>query len=379
VLLGQHDYNDNGYKIYLMGFITPFLAFLVLLTILVFFHELGHYWVARRNGVKVDVFSVGFGPELFGFYDKNQTRWKFSVIPLGGYVKMFGDADVTSSTSAESSELSPEELETTFKAKSIGQRAAIVAAGPIANFILAIILLTGLYSVVGQPHSTAVVAKFTEDSAAEAAGFLVNDLIVEVDGTKIDRFEQLQRLVQLGSGDPINVVVERNSQLVNLTVQPKINVYTDHNGREAKRWLIGISGNKSAYKKLGFFSSVSAAFVETYDVSIGTFKAIGQMFSGHRSVKELGGPIQIAKMSGMAAEAGIEYYIGLMAMLSINLGLLNLLPVPMLDGGHLLFYMIEAVSGKPLNERAQEYCFRIGLALVLSLMLFVTWNDLWII
>ncbi|WP_085900837.1 RIP metalloprotease RseP [Kiloniella majae] len=362
-----------------MGFITPLLAFLVLLTILVFFHELGHYWVARKNGVKVDVFSVGFGPELFGFYDKNQTRWKFSIIPLGGYVKMYGDADVSSSTSAGNSDLSPEELATTFKAKSVGQRAAIVAAGPIANFILAIVLLTGLYSFVGQPYSAAIVAKVMENSAAEAAGFQANDKIVEAAGTEIDRFEQLQRLVQLGSGDPINVVVERHNELVHLTVQPKVDIYTDHNGREAKRWLIGILSDRSSLKTHGFISAVGAAVVETYDVSVGTFKAIGQMFSGHRSVEELGGPIQIAKMSGMAAEAGIEYYIGLMAMLSINLGLLNLLPVPMLDGGHLLFYMIEAVSGKPLNERAQEYCFRIGLALVLSLMLFVTWNDLWII
>ncbi|WP_120496387.1 RIP metalloprotease RseP [Kiloniella sp. EL199] len=361
-----------------MTIISSIPAFLILLTILVFFHELGHYWIARKNGVKVDVFSVGFGPELFGFYDKNQTRWKFSIIPLGGYVKMFGDADVTSSTSAENSALSPEELKTTFKNKSVGQRAAIVAAGPIANFILAIVLFTGLYSFVGQPYSAAVVAKVMENSAAEAAGFQINDKIIEAAGTKIDRFEQLQRLVQLGSGEPIDVVVERNSSVINLTVKPKVDIYTDHNGREAKRWLIGIQSDQSSVKAHDFLSAFRAAVVETYDVSIGTFKAIGQIFNGHRSVKELGGPIQIAKISGMAAEAGIEYYIGWMAVLSINLGLLNLLPVPMLDGGHLLFYIIEAVSGKPLNERAQEYCFRIGLTLVLSLMLFVTWNDLWI-
>ncbi len=359
-----------------MDFITATLAFLVLLTVLVFFHELGHYWVARKNGVRVNVFSVGFGPELFGFYDKNNTRWKFSVIPLGGYVKMYGDGDVTSSTSEGTDELSDEELQTTFKAKSVWQRSAIVAAGPIANFILAIVLLTGLYTFVGQPYSAAVVSKVMEDSAAEAAGFVSGDLVVEADGTDIDRFEELQRIVQLGSGEPIEVVVERNSELVNLTVSPKVDIYKDHNGLEAKRWLIGIVANSgSSYKRFDFPSAVIAAVNETYEISIGTFKAIGQMFDGHRSVKELGGPVKIAEMAGMAAEAGVYYYIFLMALLSINLGLLNLMPIPMLDGGHLFFYVYEAIRGRPLSERKQEYCFRFGLALVLSLMVFVTWND----
>ncbi|WP_419901600.1 RIP metalloprotease RseP [Kiloniella sp.] len=359
-----------------MDFLTATLAFLVLLTVLVFFHELGHYWVARKNGVKVDVFSVGFGPELFGFYDKNRTRWKFSIIPLGGYVKMFGDGDVTSSTSEENSELTPEELETTFKAKSVMQRAAIVAAGPIANFILAIILLSGLYTFVGQPYSAAIVSKVIEGSAAETAGFQPGDLVVEADGSKVDRFEDLQRLVQLGSGEAIEVVVVRNSENVGLTVTPKVDIYKDHNGLEAKRWLIGIaSNNGSSFKKYDFPSAVVASVYETYEISIGTFKAIGQMFDGHRSVKELGGPVKIAEMSGMAAEAGFATYIWFMAMLSINLGLLNLMPVPMLDGGHLFFYAYEAIRGRPLSERKQEYCFRVGLALVLSLMVFVTWND----
>ncbi|MFD2207310.1 RIP metalloprotease RseP [Kiloniella antarctica] len=360
-----------------MDFLTATLAFLVLLTVLVFFHELGHYWVARKNGVKVDVFSVGFGPELFGFYDKNKTRWKFSIIPLGGYVKMFGDGDVTSSTSDEDSSLTPEEIATTFKAKSVGQRAAIVAAGPIANFILAIILLSGLYVFVGQPYSAAIVSQVVEGSAAEVAGFLPDDLVVEADGTNVDRFEELQRIVQLGSGEAIDVVVERNNELVKLSVTPKVDIYTGPNGQDAKRWLIGIHAKRgaSSFKQFDVFSAIGAAVYETYDISVGTFKAIGQMFDGHRSVKELGGPVKIAEMSGMAAKAGFATYIWFMAMLSINLGLLNLMPVPMLDGGHLFFYVYEAIRGRPLSERKQEYCFRFGLALVLSLMVFVTWND----
>ena len=362
-----------------MEFLTATLAFLVLLTVLVFFHELGHYWVARKNGVKVDVFSVGFGPELFGFYDKNNTRWKFSVVPLGGYVKMFGDGDVTSSTNDDIDCLSDEELATTFKAKSVWQRFAIVAAGPIANFILAIVLLTGLYTFVGQPYSTAIVSKVIDGSAAEAAGFMAEDLIVQADGADVERFEELQRLVQLGSGDPLKIVVDRDGQLVTLTVKPKVDLYQDHNGKEAKRWLIGIQSNGSSYKQHAFPTAFVVAIEETYEISVGTFKAIGQIFEGHRSVEELGGPIRIAQMSGQAAEAGIPTYIFLMAVLSINLGLLNLMPVPMLDGGHLLFYVFEVIRGRPLNERTQEYCFRIGLALVLSLMIFVTWNDIWVI
>ncbi|MEH6632123.1 MAG: RIP metalloprotease RseP [Halopseudomonas aestusnigri] len=359
-----------------MDFLTATLAFLVLLTVLVFFHELGHYWVARKNGVKVDVFSVGFGPELFGFNDKNNTRWKFSAIPLGGYVKMFGDGDVTSSTNDNTDGLTAEELATTFKAKSVGQRAAIVAAGPIANFILAIILLSGLYVFVGQPYSAAIVSKVVEGSAAEVAGFLPEDLVVEADGIKVDRFEELQRLVQLGSGDPIDVVVERNSEFVKLSVSPRVDLYTGSNGQETKRWLIGIEANSgTSFKQFDILSAIGAAVYETYDISIGTFKAIRQMFDGHRSVKELGGPVKIAEMSGMAAKAGFATYIWFMAMLSINLGLLNLMPVPMLDGGHLFFYVYEAIRGRPLSERKQEYCFRFGLALVLSLMVFVTWND----
>ena len=294
-------------------------------------------------------------------------------------MKMFGDGDVTSSTSSETSELSEEEIQTTFKSKSVWQRSAIVAAGPIANFLLAIILLSGLYTFVGQPYSAAIISKVIEGSAASEAGFMVDDLVVEVDKSSVERFEELQRIVQLGSGEAIDVVVERNGQRVELAVTPNVDLYEDHNGKEAKRWLLGIVSSGSSYKQFDFPSAVVAAIQETYDISIGTFKAVGQIFEGHRSVEELGGPIQIAKMSGQAAEAGISTYILLMALLSINLGLLNLMPVPMLDGGHLMFYAFEAVVGRPLNERIQEYCFRIGLALVLSLMLFVTWNDLWII
>ncbi|MCZ4282029.1 RIP metalloprotease RseP [Kiloniella laminariae] len=357
-----------------MDLITTTLSFLVLLTILVFFHELGHYWVARKAGVKVNVFSVGFGPELFGYTDKNQTRWKFSLVPLGGYVKMFGDSDVSSSTH-KTGNLSEEEYLTTFKAKSVAQRSAIVAAGPIANFVLAIVLLAGLFIFVGQPYSVPRVAKVMEDSAAKKAGFLVDDLVIEADGQSVLRFEDLQRIVQLGTGEAITVLVERDLQVVALSVTPKVDVSFDDRGNEVKRLLLGIQSKGSSYKKHDPWTAVVQAGVETYDLSIGTFKAIGQIFQGQRSVDELGGPVRIAHMSGQAAEAGWATYVWLMAVLSINLGLLNLMPIPMLDGGHLLFYSLEAALGRPISDRTQEYCFRIGLALVLSLMLFVTWND----
>ncbi len=358
----------------LFGFGVPFL---VILTVLVFVHELGHYLIARRNGVRVEVFSIGFGPEIFGWTDRAQTRWKFSLIPLGGYVKMFGDADAASTRpDGTISELSDEEKAHAFPYKRLGQRAWIVAGGPLANFLFAIVVLAGLFTFVGQPFTPAVVGEVVADSAAEQAGFQPNDKILEIDGWGIDSFEDLQRIVSLSPGEPLEVLVERGGQPIELEVTPSLVEVTDHFGNVNRIGRLGIMRSGVDYIKRDPFSALYWATEETWSLTMTTLKAVGQIISGSRSAKELGGPLRIAKMSGQVAETGIVPVIWFIAVLSINLGLINLFPIPMLDGGHLLFYAIEAIRGKPLGMRAQEYGLRIGLALVLGLMIFATWNDI---
>jgi regulator of sigma E protease len=357
----------------LYGFGLPFLA---VLTALVFVHELGHYLVARWNGVRVEVFSIGFGPELFGWNDKAGTRWKFSLIPLGGYVKMFGDANAASMPAEGGEHMSAEERAVAFPHKRLGQRAAIVAAGPIANFLFAIVVLAGLFSIVGQPFTPAVVGEVVPGSAAEAGGFASGDRIVTVDGRSIERFEELQRMVALRPGETLTFTVLRDGAQIQIQATPE-RVEQDNNfGDRQEVGRLGIQRSSAEFVQHDPLTAVWQATRETFSIIDTTFTALGQIIRGDRGTEELGGPIRIAQMSGQAAEFGIVTVIHFAAMLSINLGLINLFPVPMLDGGHLLFYAIEAVRGRPLGERAQEYGFRIGLALVLTLMVFVTWNDL---
>ncbi|HEY9552031.1 RIP metalloprotease RseP [Allosphingosinicella sp.] len=357
----------------LYGYGLPFLA---VLTALVFVHELGHYLVARWNGVRVEVFSIGFGPELFGWNDKAGTRWKFSLIPLGGYVKMFGDANAASMPAEGSESMSEAERAVAFPHKRLGQRAAIVAAGPIANFIFAIVVLAGLFSIVGQPFTPAVIGEVIEGSAADAAGFQPGDEVIAVDGRAVARFEELQRIVVLRPEETINFTVLRDGAEIRLQATLARVVRTNHLGEEHEVGQLGISRSGTGFIRHDPLTSVWQAARETFSIIDQTFTALGQIVRGERGTDELGGPIRIADMSGQAAEMGIATLIYFAAVLSINLGLINLFPVPMLDGGHLLFYAIEAVRGRPLGERAQEYGFRIGLALVLTLMVFVTWNDL---
>ena len=354
----------------LTGTVVPFL---IVLTVLVFVHEMGHYLLARKNGVRVEVFSIGFGPEIFGWTDRVNTRWKFSLIPLGGYVKMFGDADAASRPS--DAPMSEEERAVAFQSKRLGQRAWIVAGGPLANFVLAIVIFAGLFMFVGQPFTPATVGEVLPDSAAAEAGFQPGDRIVRVDGSDVERFEELQTIVQLSAGRPLEIDVLRDGAEVALTAAPKPAVQ-DSFGSEQQVWRLGISRSGAEYKKHDPLTAVWRATLETVSVTGNTLKAVGQMITGDRSSKELGGPLRIAQMSGQVAEYGFLSLLTLVAILSVNLGLINLFPVPMLDGGHLFFYAIEALRGRPLGERAQEYGFRIGLALVLSLMVFATWNDL---
>jgi regulator of sigma E protease len=352
------------------------LWFLIILTVLVFVHEFGHYIVARWNGVRIEVFSIGFGPEIFGWNDRAGTRWKFSAIPFGGYVKMFGDADPASMPGSKVAEMTPEERAVSFHYKRLPQRAAVVVAGPAANFVFAVVVLAALYATVGQSFTPPDIGAVRAHSAAATAGLKPGDVILSIDGQKIDRFEDVQRIVRLNAGVPMKIVVRRGTQDMRLSVTPQLSEVTDRFGNKHEFGLLGIEGHGVKYVRYDPVTALWRASSETADITTGTLQAVWQMIIGARSTDELGGPLRIAQMSGEVAHYGLDAVLAFMAVLSINLGLINLFPIPVLDGGHLLFYAAEAVRGKPLGQRAQEYGFRLGLALVLTLMVFATWNDL---
>jgi regulator of sigma E protease len=357
-----------------IGYIVPFL---VVLTVLVFVHELGHYLVARRNGVKIEVFSIGFGPELFGWFDRSGTRWKLSAVPLGGYVKMFGDSDASSALpSGAVKTMTAEERAGSFHHKRLGQRFAVVLAGPLANFVFAIVVFAVMFATVGEQFTPADVGQVQASSAAEQAGIKPGDKIVRIDGQPIASFEDVKQVVSLNDGTPMQVVVQRAGKDIAIAVTPRLTEMTDRFGNVHHVALLGISRNGVDYVRRDPATAVWRATAETWKLSAGTVQAIWQMILGERTTDELGGPLRIAQMSGEVAQGGIVSLIWFMAFLSVNLGLINLFPIPVLDGGHLLFYVAEGIRGKPLGQRAQEYGFRIGLALVMTLMVFATWNDL---
>lgn len=352
------------------------LPFLVVLTVLVFVHELGHYWVARRNGVRVEVFSIGFGPEIWGRTDRLGTRWKISALPFGGYVRFFGDADAASRPDGSTSSLSAEEQAVSFHHKRLGQRAAIVAAGPVANFLFAIVLLAGLFAFVGQPSVTAVINEVVPDQPAAEAGILPGDEIVAIGGRQVTRFDEVQQVVVANPGATVDVVVRRDGAELSLPVTLSVVEGQAEDGTVTRTGRLGVAGGAVVYNREDPFTSVWRATTETVSLTGATLAAVGEMLTGARTAEDLAGPLRIAQMSGDMAQTGIVAVVWFMALLSINLGLLNLFPIPMLDGGHLLFYAAEAVRGRPLSDRMQEYGFRIGLALVLGLMVVATWNDL---
>jgi regulator of sigma E protease len=363
------------------GFIGYIIPFLFVLTIVVFFHELGHFLVARWAGVRVLTFSLGFGPELAGFNDRHGTRWKVSAIPLGGYVKFFGDESEASTPSSDVlANMTEEERAGSFHHKKVGPRAAIVAAGPIANFILAIVIFTGLFTFYGKPNTSARVDKVEAGSAAAAAGFEVGDVVTAIDGDTIGSFSDMQRIVGVRAGEALTFTIKRGDATLQLHGTPELREMKDGFGNVHRLGVLGITRATSpgdvTTERVDPATALWLGVKETWFVIDRTMAYVGGLFTGREAADQVGGPLRIAQLSGQVATIGLAALVQFAAALSISIGLLNLFPVPLLDGGHLLFYAVEAVRGRPLSDRAQEMGFRIGLGLVLMLMVFATYNDI---
>ena len=366
-----------GFGDTVLGYLLPFLF---VLTVVVFVHELGHFLVARWCGVAVKTFSIGFGPEIAGFNDRHGTRWRLSWIPLGGYVKFIDDDNAASAGHKSLEQLSPDERARSFQSKPLAARAAVVAAGPIANFILAIVIFTAIFALFGERITAAKVDIVNPGSAAERAGFLPGDRVVSIDGKTIESFGEMQRIVGTSPDQPLHFVVDRNGQTVELTATPERKEITDHFGNVIRLGLLGIQRSASpedwTLKRHDPLTAFGMALKESYFVISRSLGYLYDVVTGREAADQLGGPIRIAQVSGQVASAGFVALLNLAAIISVSIGLLNLFPIPMLDGGHLLFYGIEAIRGRPLSESTQEIGFRIGLAFVLMLMIFATWNDL---
>ncbi len=362
----------------LVGTLIPFLF---VLTIVVFVHEMGHYLVGRWCGIGVKAFSIGFGPEIVGFNDCRGTRWKLSAIPLGGYVKFVGDMNAMSTPdAAEIEQLSQEERKIAFHTQPVWKRAATVVAGPLFNFLLTIVVFAALFGIYGKVIMQPVVAEVRPDSPAAIAGFLPGDRFVSVDGTPVESFADVQRLVSGRAGDPIVFVLAREGGEVTLTATPEIMEQKDALGNVVKIGVIGVVNTvESGQPRVEKFTPAGAvveAVQETGHIIVRTGQFLKRFVVGREDKCQLGGPVKIAKISGQAAKLGFEWVVQLVAMLSVGIGILNLLPIPPLDGGHLVFYGVEAVKGRPVSERAMEAVYRVGMFLVLGFMLFVFWNDL---
>lgn len=359
-----------------MFFLDYILPFLIVLLVLVFIHELGHYLVARFNDVKIDVFSIGFGPELFGFYDRHQTRWKISLIPLGGYVKMAGDADASSRPDEEMiSSFSDEERSRTLHAKTPWQRIAVSIAGPLANYLFAIVVMMGLFIWKGLPFLPPIVGGITPGMMAEKAGFQAGDRILSVNEQKVDDFEHLRNLIrETGKTGTQTVLIERKTdnetQKLTLTLKPLEGLASD------KPIVWGVKPGGIDYKSINPIIAVFESVHVCLSMSVGTLQGIWGMMTRTRSADEMGGMLAIGDMASQSMKNGFASLLWFMVILSINLGLINLLPIPVLDGGAILMHFIEGVRGKALSMKVQEKIYLVGFLIVASLMLFSTWNDL---
>jgi regulator of sigma E protease len=359
----------------LAGYILPFLF---VLSLVVFFHELGHFLIGRWCGVKVETFSLGFGPELFGFNDRVGTHWRIAALPLGGYVKFHGDANGASMPSESAMEaMSPQERAVSFPTQKVWKRAAIVAAGPVANFILAIAIYTGIFYLHGRAILLPEADSIAADSAAEAARFQPGDLIVAIDGARVESFEDMQRIVQVASGTPLVFTVDRAGKSVELVATPRRRDLVTPFGT-TRGGVLGVKANSANLhvQTYGLLESVKLAGSETWYIVARTGSYLKGLAAGEESTDQLSGPIRIAEVSGAMARIGLAALLTLAAALSISVGMLNLLPVPLLDGGHLVYYAVEAMRGKAMNERAQQFGFDVGVVLLTSLMFFATYNDI---
>jgi regulator of sigma E protease len=361
----------------LTGWILPFLFGL---SVVVFFHELGHFLVARWCGVQVLTFSVGFGPEIVGFNDRYGTRWKLSSVPLGGYVKFFGDDNAASvPDEAAAANMTEAEKRHSFVHQPVGRRSAIVAAGPIANFILAIVIFAAVFAFYGRHTTTARVDSVLPDSAAAAAGLKPGDVVLAIDGRTIESFSDMQRVVIANAGRTLTFQIDRGGAPMTLTATPALKQGKDGFGNNTCQAVLGVSRSMAPGDiKTEHVNPLAAVWLgtkETWSIIDRTFSYIGGLFAGRECADQLGGPIRIAQISGQVASLGFMPVLQLAAMLSVSIGLLNLFPVPLLDGGHLMFYLVEATRGRPLSAKAQEIGFRIGFAIVVMLMIFTVFND----
>jgi len=363
----------------MLSYILPFV---VLILIVVFIHEYGHYYFAKKYGVGVTDFSIGFGQEIFGWNDKSGTRWKICWIPLGGYVKFFGDRNVYSQADHKEilEKYNEEEQKKLFILKPLYQRTLIVFGGPLANFLLALVIFFSIYTFVGKDFTPAVINEVQKDSPAMTGGLKQNDVILEIDGNKVESIMDVSKFITMSTDEIIDCKVKRSSDELILKIKPNIVPGEDNLGNKLNKRIVGIKlgayNNEINHVKLGPAQAIYHAAHEVYYVGVSSLKYIGAMIFGKADTSQLGGPIRIAKISGQVAEFGVLAFISMMAYISISLGLVNLFPIPMLDGGHLMFYAFEKVLGRPLSQKTQEGFFRIGLFLLISLMFFTTFNDL---
>jgi regulator of sigma E protease len=354
------------------------LPFVVVLSILVFVHEFGHFWVARRCGVKIETFSIGFGGEIFGWTDRSGTRWRIGWLPVGGFVKMFGDADASSKPDAQANlQMNEDERRVAFAHKALWQKALIVGAGPGINFLFAILVMAGLFATVGQPFTPPVIGKIQPGSAAERAGLQPGDFVQSVDGVEVHRFEELRQMIMLDTGEPLTLSLVRDGQPLTLKATPEIVDEKDLLGNAQKIGRLGmLPSGDVVIRHEDPFTALWQATRETWTITATSLETLGQMIIGRRSTDDLSGPIGIGQLSGEVWKEGFVPVVHFIALLSINLGLINLFPIPVLDGGHLLFYAIEAVRRRPVSERALALGFRVGFALIVSFFVFVMWHDL---
>jgi len=363
----------------MLSYILPFI---VLILIVVFIHEYGHYYFAKKYGVGVTDFSIGFGQEIFGWNDKSGTRWKICWIPLGGYVKFFGDRNVYSQADHKEilEKYNEEEQKKLFILKPLYQRTLIVFGGPLANFLLALVIFFSIYTFVGKDFTPAVINEVQKDSPAMTGGLKQNDVILEIDGNKVESIMDVSKFITMSTDEIIDFKVKRSYDELILKIKPNIVPGEDNLGNKLNKRIVGIKlgayNNEINHVKLGPAQAIYHAAHEVYYVGVSSLKYIGAMIFGKADTSQLGGPIRIAKISGQVAEFGVLAFISMMAYISVSLGLVNLFPIPMLDGGHLMFYAFEKVLGRPLSQKTQEGFFRIGLFLLISLMFFTTFNDL---